>query len=90
MKMTQLFQQLNPQQSSSVLPQQSNYKLNLLQQQFQKCKAMANPVEYIQNLPGMKDIVGLINQNGGNAKQLFYKLAEQKGVNPDNILNMFK
>lgn len=51
---------------------------------------MSNPIEYINNLPEMKNILGLINQNGGNAKQFFYKLAEQKGVNPDTILSMFK
>ena len=51
---------------------------------------MSNPIEYINNLPEMRNILGLINQNGGNAKQFFYKLAEQKGVNPATILSMFK
>ena len=40
--------------------------------------------------PQMRQVMDLVQQNGGNAKQAFYKLAEQKGVNPDEILNMLK
>lgn len=88
--MSQLFQQLNQQpQSLGAYPQTNSY-MSLLQQQFQNCKMMSNPIEYINNLPEMKNLLGLINQNGGNAKQFFYKLAERKGVNPDTILSMFK
>ena len=88
--MSQLFQQLNQQPQSLGAYPQINSQISLLQQQFQKCKMMSNPIEYINNLPEMKNILGLINQNGGNAKQFFYKLAEQRGVNPDTILSMFK
>jgi hypothetical protein len=31
-----------------------------------------------------------INQNGGDPKQAFYAMAREKGVNPDEILNMLK
>ena len=40
--------------------------------------------------PQMKQAVDYVNANGGNAKAAFYKLAEQKGVNPDEILQMLK
>ena len=91
--MNQLFQQIN-QQSSDVQSQhqlpQNNQQINQLQQTFQKIKAMSNPMGYIQNIPGMSDVLSLVNQKGGNAKQLFYSLAQQKGVDPEQILNMFK
>lgn len=40
--------------------------------------------------PQMKQAFDYVNANGGNAKAAFYKLAEQKGVNPDEILQMLK
>jgi hypothetical protein len=51
---------------------------------------MTDPIGYINNMPEMKNVVNMVNNNGGNAKDLFYKLAEQKGVDPNSILNMFK
>ena len=51
---------------------------------------MANPIEYIQNLPEMKTVMNLVQQGGGNAQQLFYQLAQQKGVDPNSILDMLK
>lgn len=51
---------------------------------------MADPIGYINSMPEMKNIIGLVNQNGGDAKQVFYKLAEQKGVNPNDILDCLK
>lgn len=51
---------------------------------------MTDPVGYIKTLPEIKQVLGLVNQNGGNAKDYFYQLAEQKGVDPNSILDMFK
>lgn len=57
-------------------------------------KSSKNPQSMIQNMmaqnPQMKQAMDLINQNGGDAKKVFYDMAEQKGVNPNDILNMFK
>ncbi len=41
-------------------------------------------------MPEMKNVINMVNQNGGNAQQVFYQLAQQKGVNPNDILDMFK
>ena len=51
---------------------------------------MSNPISYIQNIPEMKSVLNLVQQGGGNAQQLFYQLAEQKGVDPNSILDMLK
>lgn len=51
---------------------------------------MTNPMEYINSSPEMQKILNMVQQNGGNAQQLFYRLAEQKGVDPNSILDMFK
>ena len=47
-------------------------------------------MQLAQSNPQMKQAIEYIGQNGGNAKEAFYALAKQKGVNPDTILNMFR
>lgn len=44
----------------------------------------------ISQNPQMQQVMSYVNQNGGDAKQAFYKLAQEKGVNPDDILNALK
>ena len=43
-----------------------------------------------QSNPQLQETLNYINQNGGNAKELFYKMAQQKGVDPNTILNQLK
>lgn len=38
----------------------------------------------------MKQVMDIIKQAGGDPKKAFYYLAEQKGVDPDEIINMLK
>ena len=50
-----------------------------------------NPQALIQNLVQQNPRVqALIQQYGGDPKTAFYSLAQQKGINPDDILNMLK
>ena len=60
-------------------------------QMMQMVKMSRNPQMMIQTLmqtnPFMKQAMDYIQQNGGNPKEAFYKLAEEKGVNPDSVLN---
>ena len=44
----------------------------------------------MQNNPQMKQAMQMIQANGGDAKAVFYNLAKQKGVNPDDILNQLR
>ena len=54
-------------------------------------KTSNNPNAFIQNLlsknPQVKQLMDLSN---GNAKDAFYKLAQQRGINPDDIINQLK
>ena len=54
----------------------------------QNPQAMMNSM--IQNNPNLKQVMDIINQSGGDPKKAFYALAEQKGVNPQEILDMLK
>ena len=44
----------------------------------------------MQNNPQMGAVMELVNQHGGDARAAFYDLARQKGVDPNQILNMLK
>jgi hypothetical protein len=64
--------------------------MNKIKQTFQKVKMMTDPTGYIKQSPEMQNVLNMVNQNGGDAKSLFYELAKQKGVDPNQILDMFK
>lgn len=53
-------------------------------------KSMSNPQGYINNvLRNNPQINQLVNQYG-NPKQAFMNVAKQRGINPNEILNLFK
>lgn len=57
-------------------------------------KTNSNPQQAVQtmimNNPSVKQASDIIQQYGGDGKKAFYDLANQKGINPDDILNMLK
>ena len=63
-------------------------------QMFNMANSMKNPNAFMNNLlksnPQYTQAVNYINQNGGNAKDAFYKLAQEKGVDPEEFLKQFK
>lgn len=65
-----------------------------VKQLMQTVMTSQNPQMAIQNLmqsnPNMKQVIDYVNANGGNPKDAFYKLAKEKGVDPDSILNSLK
>lgn len=44
----------------------------------------------IQNNPQLKQVMDVVNKSGGDPKAAFYKMAEEKGVNPEEILSMLR
>ena len=51
-------------------------------------QAMLN--QMMANNPQYKQVMDYVRQNGGDPKAAFYKMAEEKGVNPEDILNQLK
>ena len=55
---------------------------------------MSNPNEGLKMLisqnPQLQQVMNLIQQFGGNPKQAFMKMAQTKGINPQQIINMLK
>lgn len=65
-----------------------------IKQMAQMMKTAQNPQAMLNSLmaqnPQMRQVMDFVRQNGNNPREAFYSLAKQKGVNPDDILNMLK
>lgn len=46
--------------------------------------------QMMKNNPKMQEVNDLIKQNGGNAEQAFKTKAKEMGIDPNDILNMFR
>lgn len=53
----------------------------------------SNPQQMLANLmqtnPKAQQVMNMIRQSNKSPKELFYELARQKGVDPNQILNLF-
>lgn len=79
--MNNLYQQLNTGISSQ----------NNIKNMIDTIKNSNNPQMLVQNmLRNNPRVQQMIQQFGGDPKTAFYTLAKQKGINPDEILNMLK
>ena len=62
-----------------------------IQQASGIANAMSNPLGMLTNGdPRMKQVMDYINGHGGNPEQVFYALAREKGVDPNQILEQVK
>lgn len=67
---------------------------NPIMQMFRQVMTAQNPNMLIQqmaqNNSQLKQTLDFINQNGGNAKELFYRMAQQKQTDPNTIIYNLK
>lgn len=53
-------------------------------------KSIGNPQMMLNQMigqnPQIKQVMDYVNANGGDPKTAFYRLAEEKGVNPDEFV----
>lgn len=65
-----------------------------IKQMMSIIKASQNPQamlnQMINSNPQMKQVMEFINKSGGDPKKAFYTLAQQNGVDPQQILNMLQ
>lgn len=86
--MNKLYQQFN--QSSKRQLQQSNSIGDLYKQLQVAGDKNSFMINLMRRNPQLKQVIDLVQQNGGNAEQVFYRLAQEKGINPTSILNSLK
>ena len=65
-----------------------------IKQMFQMLRSSSNPQAMISQLmqtnPQMKQAMDIIKASGNDPKRAFFALAEQKGINPQSILDQLK
>lgn len=78
----------------SSSPSQTTLDLTQVKEMARMISGSKNPDSMIQYLmasnPQFKDAMNFVRQNGGSPKDAFYALAKQKGINPDEIIGLFK
>ena len=72
----------------------SLYQQMQTQQMAGMMKTMRNPQAMLnqlsQNNPQVKQLMTMIQNSGKSPKELFYQVAQEKGVDPNEILKMLK
>lgn len=57
-------------------------------------RASQNPQAMLQQIaqtnPKMREVMSMVNANGGDARSTFYKMASERGVDPESILRMLR
>ena len=65
-----------------------------IKQMMQMIRSAGNPQAMLNQLaqtnPQVKQVMDVIKASGNDPKRAFYALAEQKGVNPQDILDQLK
>lgn len=57
---------------------------------MQQIKSIGNPQMMIQQMPQYKQVMDYVEQNGGDAKSAFYKMAGEMGIDPDEIVKAMR
>lgn len=74
--------------------QPANNNLSQIKNMMNMIRSARNPQAMLQSMmrnnPQMRQVMDLINQSGGDPKAAFYKLAQEKGIDPQQILDMLK
>ena len=87
--MTKLYQQLNQSQLS-----RNNNSNGGLQQMINMVSRSNNPMQLMQIMaqsnPQLQNILNLVQTSQKSPKTLFFEMAQQKGVNPQQILQMLQ
>ena len=69
-------------------------KANPVMNLLNTVKNSGNPMMMLNQMAGsnptVRQAMDYINANGGDARAAFYKLAQEKGVDPNTILNSLK
>ena len=65
-----------------------------VQQMFNLYKSSSNPQGLLASMmnsnPRMKQVMDYVNANGGDAQAAFYKMAKERGVDPEEILSQLR
>lgn len=73
-------------------PASSN--LSQIKNMMNMVRSAGNPQAMLQSMaqnnPQVQQVMNIVNQSGGDPKAAFYKMAEEKGVDPEQVLSMLR
>jgi hypothetical protein len=76
-------------QTANISPQVQQIK-----SMVQMLKGQANPMQVIQSMaaqnPQLSQVINMLNGSGMSAKDLFMQTAQQRGIDPNMIIDMLK
>lgn len=84
----------NPILQAMQTRQQMPGNLGQIKQMMNMVQNAGNPQAMLMNMaqsnPQLKQVMDIVNNSGGDPKAAFYKMAQEKGVDPDSVLNMLR
>lgn len=87
--MNNLYQQLMGNQN-----QQLPNNIQQIKQMMNAFRGAKNPQQMIMNManqnPQVRQVMNMVQNSGKSPKDLFYEMAKQKGVDPNQIINMLQ
>ena len=66
----------------------ANPMMTKIQQFTSAIRAARNPQAMLESMPQMKQVKEIINRYGGDPMKAFREMAEENGLDPDEILRM--
>lgn len=84
-----LYQELNQQQNLPQIPQQNNLKqfINMFKNSINPQQLLLN---YLNTNPIAKNIYSMLQNSNKTPKELFFNMAKERGIDPNQIINMLK
>lgn len=77
-----------------MMNQLNTGRINSIKNMFDAIKSAGNPQamfgQMMMQNPQFKQVVDYVNANGGDARSAFYAMAKEKGVDPEQILSIFR
>lgn len=77
-----------------MLQQLTMSRLSPMKNLLDTVRSSGNPMMTLNqmagNNPAIRQVMDYVNANGGDARTAFYRLAQERGVDPDSILNSLK
>lgn len=80
--------------SNPMMQQIAMSRINPIKNLMGIVRGSGNPMMAINQMagsnPAIRQALDYVNANGGDARAAFYKLAQERGIDPNSILDMLK
>lgn len=77
-----------------MMGNQNAYQMNQVKQMMGALRSSKNPQQLLINMmgnnPQFQQLLQMIRQSGKSPRDLFYQMAQQKGVDPEQLINQLK